>query len=302
LTIANPSFESPVYADGGFSALVPGVLQGSYGWAFGDSSGIYNPPAADFGNAGGSGTPLGANGAQVAWVYGFGDYRVAQRLAGDDAIPGNGDDPVLAPFTIYTLTVAVGQRAVGNQYGATYGGYDIQLVAGLAGAATIVGRDTDVVTPPPGTFVERTLVIDTANVAAGLIGLPLTIVLRKTVNEGTADVDYDNVRLDASPIPPSADFDGNGVVNAADLIKWKAGYGTDGTATRMQGDADRSLGVDGSDFLFWQRQLGVGGAAAAPEPSAACLGWIGLATSALALRRRRCAAGGAPSAMRSLPE
>jgi hypothetical protein len=41
----------------------------------------------------------------------------------------------------------------------------------------------------------------------------------------------------------AADFDENGIVNAADLTKWKTDSSTTGTATHMQGDGD------GADFL-----------------------------------------------------
>jgi hypothetical protein len=66
----------------------------------------------------------------------------------------------------------------------------------------------------------------------------------------------------------AADFDENGVVNAADLVNWLEDFGAPGDATHRQGDADRDLDVDGHDFLIWQRQLSGGTMAAVPEPHA----------------------------------
>lgn len=67
------------------------------------------------------------------------------------------------------------------------------------------------------------------------------------------------------------DFNADGIVNSADLVVYKAGYGTK---------------YDGRDLLDWQMNLGSGGLAAVPEPGAAmlasCAGLL-----AFAQRRRR---------------
>ncbi len=89
---------------------------------------MYNPPANTYATAGGNGTPTGAHGSQVAWSVGG---SVFQTLAGPDMTLGNGDDPLLASATTYALTVSIGARLPGNQYGIdTFGGYEIQLLAG----------------------------------------------------------------------------------------------------------------------------------------------------------------------------
>ena len=54
----------------------------------------------------------------------------------------------------------------------------------------------------------------------------------------------------------SADFNGNGAVDAPDLANWTTGFGTVGTAAKPQGDADVDRDVDGTDFLAWQRTFG----------------------------------------------
>jgi cytochrome c peroxidase len=84
------------------------------------------------------------------------------------------------------------------------------------------------------------------------------------------------------------DFDGNGIVNAADLAVWQGAFGINGLA-----DADDDGDSDGRDYLIWQRNLGMtwqslgalAAIAAVPEPGTAVLG--GIALTAVLLRRRR---------------
>jgi hypothetical protein len=279
LTVANSNFESPTFADGGFATSITAAQQGGYDWNFIDSSGIYNPPAQDYTGAAASGTPAGADGSHVGWIAGTnGDFALYQRLAGVDGMVGNGDDPVLEPFTIYTLTFAVGQRAAGNLYGATAGGYDVQLRAGPnVITASIVAREADAVPLQPGNFIERTIVFDSALANPDHFGLPLTILLKKPSGGSIAATDFDNFRLDATVVPFTADFNGSGVVDGADLAVWNIGFGASGTAaTPAQGDVDRNLNINGADFLQWQRQSGSGmpsarATAAIPEPAAGLL-------------------------------
>jgi hypothetical protein len=94
-----------------------------------------------------------------------------------------------------------------------------------------------------------------------------------------------NFGTTASPIFAS-DFNGDGMVNAADLAVWQTHLGMM-PATAADGDANGDGKVDGADFAIWQRQNGshfpvVPAAGAVPEPSA-CL----LALTALAAFRRK---------------
>jgi hypothetical protein len=291
LTIANASFEAPVFADAGFSTAIPAAQQGGYGWSFSGSAAIFNPPAIDYANAGGNGAPAGADGPQAGSIAGtLGDFDLYQRLAGVDGMVGNGDDPELEPFTIYTLTVAVGQRAVGNLYGGTAGGYDIQLRAGPnVFTANILAGETDAVPLQLGSFIERTIVWDSALANPDDLAQPLTILFGLTKAGSLAATEFDNVRLDAVYVPPTADFDKNGIVDGADLETWNAGFGMSGAVTPMQGDVDRNLRIDGADFLYLQRERGTAAAAPAsiPEPSTGCLIVGALAALRAGLRGKR---------------
>lgn len=279
LTVWNPSFESPAFADGGFDFLLEPTTQGIYGWAIGDGAYVYNPPAGDYAGAGGQGTPGGADGAQIGGIYQFASYAIVQRLAGTDGVPGSSDDPVLETGTVYRLTFAVGQRSAPNAFGTTWGGYDVQLVAGVGPNAVLIGQETNATTPPPGTFVERTIVIECPTFShPEMIGEPLTILLRMTTTSSTADVDFDDVHLDATKISPvlNANFNETGAIDGADLALWKANLGaTCLQADHGHGNADGDDYVDGRDLLDWQRQLGSTPASAvstmAPEPATLAL-------------------------------
>ncbi|HEX6961026.1 MAG TPA: choice-of-anchor tandem repeat NxxGxxAF-containing protein, partial [Lacipirellula sp.] len=65
----------------------------------------------------------------------------------------------------------------------------------------------------------------------------------------------------------AADFTADGMVNAADLLRWRANFGQAADANRALGDADSDGDVDGGDFLAWQRQIGsTPTVSAIPEP------------------------------------
>lgn len=87
--------------------------------------------------------------------------------------------------------------------------------------------------------------------------------------------------LGAAALP--GDFDGNRVVDAADLALWRGGLGATSGAEVGDGDADFDGDVDGGDFLVWQGAQGtslpgnvVGATVAVPEPGAALLLMLGV--------------------------
>lgn len=80
----------------------------------------------------------------------------------------------------------------------------------------------------------------------------------------------------------AGDFDGNHLVNAADLGQWRGDFGMNADSN-ADGDADS----DGDDFLIWQRQLAkTSGAVAVPEPGAVVLSVLGLSVLRARFRRR----------------
>ena len=93
-----------------------------------------------------------------------------------------------------------------------------------------------------------------------------------------------------------SDFNGDGVVDLADLAIWQANVGITMGASVLQGDADGDGDVDGDDFLIWQSSIGpVPGAgagagnelaASVPEPAGVMLLLCGV-LAALATRQRR---------------
>jgi hypothetical protein len=88
------------------------------------------------------------------------------------------------------------------------------------------------------------------------------------------------------------DFNGDGIVDFADLAIWKANKGIVSGATVLQGDANGDGAVNGLDYFIWFAQLGgppmpgAGGAGSVPEPTGvAMLAMTGML--ALTCRRRR---------------
>jgi hypothetical protein len=85
----------------------------------------------------------------------------------------------------------------------------------------------------------------------------------------------------------SGDFDENGLVNSADLDRWKTNFGLAAGATHGQGNSDQDGDVDGRDFLVWQSQLPDAAGVAIPEPATRVLAGLTAGGLALALGRRR---------------
>lgn len=158
-----------------------------------------------------------------------------------------------------------------------------------------LGVDHESTNGDPGKPLAR-FAIDLANDFPGLLHAGADNVLAlQGLNAALDDDDFVLARISLganSTISPSADFDGNGSVNAADLSLWRTGFGVLAGAGRPQGDADGNGRVDGADFLEWQRQCGAGAATSAahaiPEPSTIALLLISATAVASLTRPWRC--------------
>ena len=95
------------------------------------------------------------------------------------------------------------------------------------------------------------------------------------------------------PAPVAGDYNGNGVVDAADYTVWRDTLGST-TDLRANGDnTGASAGkIDQADFTFWKGHFGGMGSAslgggAVPEPSSIALAFVGILLGGRMLRRKQ---------------
>jgi hapalindole H/12-epi-hapalindole U/12-epi-fischerindole U synthase len=194
----------------------------------------------------------------------------------------------LQPRTRYTLTVDVGNIASGIsavQPYAGFGNFDLRGFPGyridLLAGDTLLVSDIDSLNPEEGQFLTSTIDVVIDNDHEELdeqLTIRLVNLNEQDVDDPDVDleVDFDDVRLDASPLA-GADFDADGDVDADDLAEWQGAFSINGS-----GDADADGDSDGADFLAWQRQYTgseslLTASVAIPEPATG----IFLAVSAL---------------------
>lgn len=166
LVINNYSFEDPVQVPGGYQFAITS-------WTTGGSSGVWDPAGAWLGTMG----PV-PDGKQVGWINGD---TVSQTLS-----------DVLLPNTVYTFKIDVGGRTDGLNPGT---GYSVSLFAGANLLTAVVP-----VTPPTGAWTTLT-----ANYATGALVLPGNLKI-EIAYLGVSQFDFDNVRLDATPVPEPGQF------------------------------------------------------------------------------------------------
>jgi fibronectin-binding autotransporter adhesin len=117
---------------------------------------------------------------------------------------------------------------------------------------------------------------------------------------GTLSINGANndILLTVTPGGNSADFNNDLIVNGTDFLIWQRGLGLTGQTGKTNGDANGDTVVNGADLGIWKTQFGTpgatGAASAVPEPTACMLLVVG-GLGIIAVRRngvRRCGARG----------
>jgi hypothetical protein len=133
-----------------------------------------------------------------------------------------------------------------------------------------------------GTFNQSDLPIH-----LGLGDASMIDVLKIVWPDGTVQILHDLAVDRYLHVAFPGDFNGDRIVNGADLLVWRNHVGVDGGA-----DADGDGDTDGADFLAWQRGVRMGASATAatgavPEPASAALLVSSVLGGMQAQRRRR---------------
>ena len=196
LGVPNASFEQPEFSDGGW---IPGVIDD---WVVSggptSQTGVYNPIEDDY---------TGARDFDPGILPSPADWRQCAYIGQNDtgSISQTLED-LLLPDTDYTLTVALGNRK--NQL---MGAWKMELFGGTTSIAFNEGlaeTATHAYAAPEGLFGDVTAFVSASDIEtyySSSLDEPLRIVLSRVAGSTASQVHFDNVRLDASPIPePSA--------------------------------------------------------------------------------------------------
>ncbi len=196
VTVSNFSFESPNVGTGynqtGTVSQASDTAVAGFGFdgfiGSGNAAGLQSAPT----NA--------ADGSQIAYINQLGDLYQ--------------DIGLLLPSTVYTLTVAVGPHPTGFGTGSgTFG--QIQILNGTddTGTSLVSSGSINVPTPitNPGAMSDYTITFTSPAVVSG----DLTIDLQNISNAASTEVNFDNVRLDASAAIPEPS---TGIAAAGGLV------------------------------------------------------------------------------------
>lgn len=195
VAINNHSFETPIVADGGFSASGAGtgvfnswnyVVQN--GASFEDF-GIENPKNTAYTGASAGGTPSGADGINVAFLNQDNSGLFSGVFQNVGALQAN---------TEYTMTIAIGQRLDRTNGSIEFGLYNAATGAtNIWTSGTALATDTKVSTVA-GSFQDFTVTFTTGESVSN----DLYVVARYSeTNANLIQASFDNVRLDATMVP-----------------------------------------------------------------------------------------------------
>ena len=192
-----------------------------------------------------------------------------------------GSAAATAMFEVFNLSTTVGFTA----------GLDLDLIVGsgdvgaLSTTLTTFGGAGTL-----GAGASRSFQVGMNTTTVGSFAASYTLAfsdedLPGATSVGTMTLTVSGVVVDPGP---SADFNGDGLVDGADLLAWQRGVGLASGATRGDGDADGNGRVDAADLEAWRVQFLSGDASlAAPEPSSAAMLLAGLAAAGWRRKRRR---------------
>lgn len=196
LSIANAGFEEPIIGEGDFTINVlpswtlydPSNLTSASIGSGEPIYGVYNPTADFYFNE----APEGNN---VGYVYltfppGSGAVGISQTLTS-----------LLTANTKYTLQVEIANIPPVNGFTTLDGfpGYAVQLLAG----GTLLTQDFNNLSITEGAFVTSNISYITSANNPNL-GKPLEIRLLNLLQSDGIEINFDNVKLDATQIPESA--------------------------------------------------------------------------------------------------
>lgn len=174
---------------------------------------------------------------------------------------------------------------------------------GLAGAAgfpagTGIGDGWEAIAENGSDALVETYLAGSSMVGAG--AAPISLGAIYNVGLDTRDLQF-YYQTQGGPVVPVAveylssgstvpDFNGDGVVDAADYTVWRDNLGLLTGATLLDGDADGDGDVDAADYSLWRQGFGTSAASAVmagqvPEPGAAAISLLA-ALMCVALRSR----------------
>jgi hypothetical protein len=186
--VINPSFESPAIAAGTFQTTAPPAGWSNYAYIdvfAGRDVGVLNPATTTLYA---DPAPHGANVAVVFLLTGGPTESGIQQTLSTSLMAG----------MQYTLNVHVGNIAPdGGPFNFTgFPGYRVALMAG----GQEIAFDNNTLTPGEGRFLESTVQFS-AGASHALLGQPLGIRLVSLDGPSGIEVNFDNVRLDATAVP-----------------------------------------------------------------------------------------------------
>jgi hypothetical protein len=149
-------------------------------------------------------------------------------------------------------------------------GYDVVNAAGqvnLDGKLRVrsINAGTGIFTPAVG---QQFTVLSSANTINGAFDTTITTsVVSGTLVEWQVQQSASSVTLQATALTEllAGDYNGNGVVDAADYVVWRDTLGS----IYLEGDGDRNGTVDANDYAVWRANFGRVTGATAGSPSSA---------------------------------